>query len=178
VCIAAKNDNVASLEMLLAARGDVNRPTTDDRSTPVYMAAQGNHAQVLKLLMKAKANVNGTLNRKQGGWTPLFVAAGFGHVNIVKLLLKHPAIHTSLVQKSVAPRNFWGFTVPAGMTPLDIAQRCKRSPVVRMLLSSAASAVSKPRKATTSASAASKHKAPASLADDAIKRMRLHSASK
>lgn len=40
VCVAAKNDNVASLEMLIAAKADVNQPTEDDGATPVYMASQ------------------------------------------------------------------------------------------------------------------------------------------
>ena len=52
--------------------------------TPLLMASQNGHAEVVKLLLAAKADVNAAMTN---GVTPLFIASEKGHTEIVKLLL-------------------------------------------------------------------------------------------
>ena len=100
---------------------------------------QSNHARSLRLLFKAKAAVNSCLKKNNGGWSPLFVAAGAGHTAVVRALLRHADIRPSVIQRSLAPRTCWNQTIPAGLTPLDVARRLKRTDCVRALANTTAS---------------------------------------
>ncbi|CAL1290689.1 unnamed protein product [Larinioides sclopetarius] len=57
-------------------------------ATPLHIAAHVGAAEVVKFLLKKKANIDA---RAVGGSTPLHLAAHSGHVNVVKLLIENGA---------------------------------------------------------------------------------------
>ena len=58
------------------------------KSTPLIEAARGGHEEVIRVLLKAGAEVNKTVML---GMSPLHLAASFGHIDVVKLLLESGA---------------------------------------------------------------------------------------
>ncbi|KAJ1476917.1 ankyrin repeat-containing domain protein [Baffinella frigidus] len=72
----------ATALLLLLAR--VDRHETKDGSTPLLLAAQNGHAEVVQLLLKAGAD---TSTMDTDGLTPLHFAVSNGHAAVVKLLL-------------------------------------------------------------------------------------------
>ena len=73
---------------LLEARAAVNIANNEGVS-PLYCAAQDGHVDILKLLIKAKGDVNQVT--KEGEVFPLMVASGRGLVEVVELLLSNGA---------------------------------------------------------------------------------------
>ena len=73
---------------LLVAKAAVNIADINGYS-PLYYAAMEGHVEILKLLIKAKGDVNQCERRK--GTSPLIVASGRGFVEAVELLLKNGA---------------------------------------------------------------------------------------
>jgi len=69
---------------LLGSNANVNARRTDDGSTPLYIAAQNGHTEVVKLLLDNNADVNAT--RLYYGDTPIQAAQRRRHFDIVKLL--------------------------------------------------------------------------------------------
>ena len=60
-------------------------------STPLFMAAQNGHLEVLKLLIEQEASIDQIDTDR---WTPLLVAVANGHLEVVKLLIeKGASIH-------------------------------------------------------------------------------------
>lgn len=57
-------------------------------STPIYVAAQNGHYEVVKTLIEHGANVEA---KYKGYYTPLYIAAQKGHLGILQLLLVHRA---------------------------------------------------------------------------------------
>lgn len=99
--LAANWGCVDIVRFLIEAGADVNRGDEDDKETPLMIAAArtnlyGNkiyigdngHIEVMKLLIKAGANVNA---KSSFGWTALMGAANAGSIEAVKLLLKSGA---------------------------------------------------------------------------------------
>ena len=68
---------------LLVARAAVNVANNNGFS-PLYYAAQQGHVEILKLLIKAKGDVNQVT--KEGGFSPLMAASEKG-LAVVELLL-------------------------------------------------------------------------------------------
>ena len=58
--------------MLLGAGADVNRATTDDGSTALWIASQESYPEVVRLLLGAGADVNKATT--DNGQTPLSIA--------------------------------------------------------------------------------------------------------
>lgn len=86
--MAAKNGDIEGVQQRLAAGDDLN--LTDTRGeTALYKACAASHIDVVKLLIKAKADVN--IATKYGGETPVVVAAEKGYDDIVTLLIKAKA---------------------------------------------------------------------------------------
>ena len=70
----------------MEAKADVDKAGAEG-DTPVYHAARNGHADVLQVLIRAKADVAACL--RVNGWSPLFVAAAAGHEAVVQRLLDH-----------------------------------------------------------------------------------------
>jgi ankyrin repeat protein len=59
-----------------------------DGSTPVFMAAQMGHVDVIKYLAEHGADLNTPMH---DGRTPVYIAAQMGHVEVIKTLVGHGA---------------------------------------------------------------------------------------
>jgi ankyrin repeat protein len=87
--IAARKGHVGVVSVLIETPGvDLNAAITDGAcadDTPLFIAAQKNRLDVLKMLIAAEADVN--IARDVSGCTPLFIAAQKGHAGVVDLLI-------------------------------------------------------------------------------------------
>lgn len=88
-----------------------------DRVTPIYLAAQNNHFEVMKLLAQHEADIDVECKIYE---TPLFIASQMGHLGVVEWLLE-----------SGVYVNRWSLNK---VTALCIAVRNKRVDVVKALL--------------------------------------------
>ncbi|MBX3722061.1 MAG: ankyrin repeat domain-containing protein [Turneriella sp.] len=87
--MAAKKGDIEGVQQRLAAGDDLNL-TDVQGETAIYKACAASHIDVVKLLIKAKADVN--IATKYGGETPVIVAAQKGYDDIITLLIKARAI--------------------------------------------------------------------------------------
>jgi ankyrin repeat protein len=72
-------------EYLVRAGAQVNNPSNNELSvTPLQSAAAGNHASIVRMLLKNGANPN---VRERNGFSPLHAAAENGNTEIIHLLL-------------------------------------------------------------------------------------------
>jgi uncharacterized protein len=113
----AAND-IVEIRRLLDAGADVNLRNKYD-ATPLYMASEYGHAEVVKLLLAANADVN--IAERIMGTTPLNIASAKGHTEVVKLLLAANA------DVNIASK-------PIGLTPLIVASMKGHTEVVKLLL--------------------------------------------
>lgn len=81
--------NPRVLEILLAARADVNHQGPHGE-TALYIGARSGDEESVKGLLGHKASAN--IAESVRGWTPLFIASVEGHVGIVELLVRAGAI--------------------------------------------------------------------------------------
>ena len=72
--MAAQNSHVGVAHLLLEAGVDCNKGTTDIGTTPLFIAAQNGHVEIVRLLIKARTDT---------GVEPLHIAVEMGHVNVV-----------------------------------------------------------------------------------------------
>jgi ankyrin repeat protein len=82
------------------------------------MAAQSGHTEVVKLLLKHRADHN---KAKKDGLTPLYIAAQEGYTEVVELLLKNGASPNKTITND-------------GRTPLHMAAQSGHTEVVKLLL--------------------------------------------
>jgi len=75
------------LKKLVENGADINRERNNG-ATPLFIACQNGHENVVKYLLEHGVNINKELN---DGWTPLIIACCKGHENVVKYLLEHGA---------------------------------------------------------------------------------------
>ena len=106
--------------------------TTDIGSTPLIVACEKGHCEVVELLLAhPKTDVNKTMS--VNGSTPLTMACWKGHYKVVELLLAHPMTD---VNKTMTMTNSWDLECQAtGATPLIIACKEGHERVVQLLLS-------------------------------------------
>ena len=97
-------------------RIDVNVATKTANCTPLVMAAQNGHLNIVKHLLKAKANVN--IAKMDDGASPLIMAAQNDHPEIARVLIEAEA--------DKEYKSMYG-------TPLVIAKRHKREDVKAVL---------------------------------------------
>ncbi len=77
---------------LLVERGDAfSDEQTMDGFTPLHLASQKGHLNVINRLFELGASIN---EKDNDGWTPLRMACAGGHLNIVILLLRRKALTT------------------------------------------------------------------------------------
>jgi hypothetical protein len=84
---AARQGNVATIIVCLAAGADVNQ-TNADGYTPLHFAAEGGHVEAVHALLDGGAAVD---QANQYGVTPLFIAAFHGRVEVIRTLLDRGA---------------------------------------------------------------------------------------
>ncbi|XP_007475347.1 ankyrin repeat and SOCS box protein 3 isoform X2 [Monodelphis domestica] len=75
-------------KMLLEAGADVNE-TTVEETTPLFLAVEYGHVDLVKLLLRYGADVHGS--HSMCGWNSLHQAAFQEHTDLIKLLLKKGA---------------------------------------------------------------------------------------
>lgn len=86
--VAAVIDNNKVAELLVERGAEIDAKSTQAGSTPLAEAARWGHADLVKLLISKKAEVNWRANN---GRTPLMEAAFFGHVDVIKVLIQNGA---------------------------------------------------------------------------------------
>ena len=101
--------------MLIDAGADVNKATTDDGTTPLYIASGKGFADVARMLIDAGADVNRTDNDNRSA---LGAASFEGHADVVRLLISSKA--------DLNIKGKWG-------TPLKEAIDDKKPEVVKIL---------------------------------------------
>lgn len=123
----AVSDNSELIRLLAKNGGKVN-VGDNDGNTPIYEAIElGNLKTVKELIhLGARVNVSNAI-----GMTPLHIAALNGCYDIAACLVKCGANTTAQTKKQLRLRN--GKIVPAGKTPLAIAQITGHSGVARLL---------------------------------------------
>ncbi|KAE8600760.1 hypothetical protein XENTR_v10013399 [Xenopus tropicalis] len=84
--LAAKSGSVRCVQLLLQAGADPNE-VTNEETTPLFLAVEGGHKEVVELLLKNKANINGP--HSCSGWNPLHQASLMGRTDIILLLLEN-----------------------------------------------------------------------------------------
>jgi hypothetical protein len=75
------------VKMLLKKGTNVDQ-ANNNGATPLFIAAQNGHLEVVEVLLEQRANVN---QAKNVGATPLYIAAQNGHLAVVKALLEKGA---------------------------------------------------------------------------------------
>lgn len=115
--VAAKGGHLKVVELLLAAKADVNAAGTDYR-TALHLAAEQGHFETVERLLEAQADSF----RLAGGQTALHLAAERGHLNIVNRLLE------------TQPRGYDTHEDSWTPTALNLAARNGRLEIVQKLL--------------------------------------------
>jgi len=105
------------VKLLLNNNADVNASRSDNGATPLYVAAQNGHTEVVKLLQDNNADVNAS--RTNDGSTPLYVVAQNGHTEVVKLLLDNNADINAMTHH--------------GQKPIDSARRNLHFDIIKLL---------------------------------------------
>jgi serine/threonine-protein phosphatase 6 regulatory ankyrin repeat subunit B len=162
--------------VLVHAKADIDKATTDNGRTPAFMAAQQGHTDSLQVLVHAKADID---KAKTGsGETPAFRAAQNGHTDSLQVLLQAAADvtrcldgngwcpllvasgagHLEVVRllmdrapqmvhvRSTAEHRYWGHFIAAGSAPVDVARQLHRDGVVQLLALLIASAGGQPKR--------------------------------
>lgn len=144
VCVSASWPAAAEMIHLMARKGDAQkvseilasgvspdlpstRNTTKKGMSPLYVASQFGHEDVVRVLIEAGADVNfgGTPSEGDNYWgNPLLVAAGWGHAGVVRILLDAGA-------DPDAVSDYYG-------TPLSLAKRGGHDNIATMLVAAGA----------------------------------------
>lgn len=114
--LAVRPINEEIVNLLVAAGADVNR--VSNRGLPLALAAEHNNLSIVRLLLDARSNVNGT---DSDGNTPLQKSIMSGNINIVRTLLNAGA----------------DVNAPASeekLVPLQVAIQCFSVPIIILLL--------------------------------------------
>ena len=104
----------------LISQMDVNQAETRDGATPLYMASQDGHVEVVKaLLTHQQIDVNKA--RTKYGDTPILIASANGHEQVVKVLIVDPRVNVNQARAT------------DGATPLFIASLNRHVEMVKGL---------------------------------------------
>ncbi len=115
---------------LASAKGDIDivlktiaykkqyiHDATSDNITPLWMASQNGHSDIVKILIQAGADVNKT---REDGMSALSMATMKGHINVAELLL---ATNANIQQAD-----------NQGITPLIMAAICGHGEILSLLI--------------------------------------------
>ena len=121
---AAKLGNKQKMEIILECNVTDLNSIDIDGQTPLYLAAENNHEDLVRLLLMQRGiDVNkGIESGEMAGSSPLFVAAHLNLTKIVRLLIDHPDIDTNKGRNS------------DGRTPLLNSALFGYTKVVKLLL--------------------------------------------
>lgn len=84
--LAAMNGHESVVKLLLAHGATADDAVMGRDQTPLSVAAEEGHLDIVKLFAQAKCDMQ---SRDCFGWTPLAHAASNGHVDVVRFLLDH-----------------------------------------------------------------------------------------
>ncbi|CAH1101713.1 unnamed protein product [Psylliodes chrysocephalus] len=166
--IAAAQGSVTVIEELMKfdRQGVISARNKLTDATPLQMAAEGGHAEVVKALVRAGANIT---DENKGGFTAVHLAAQYGHQQVLEVLRSSNTLRITSKKLGVTPLHVAAYfgqadtvrellthvpgtvksdapsgasLVPAlgnesGMTPLHLAAFSGNENVVRLLLNSA-----------------------------------------
>ena len=82
--LAATRGHLQIIEHLSKLIGDINIPMVHERKTPIILACEKGHIEVVKFMVPISTNPFASDNQ---GLNPLHIAASQGHANIVRYLL-------------------------------------------------------------------------------------------
>uniref|UniRef100_A0A8C8RDG0 Ankyrin repeat and SOCS box containing 3 n=1 Tax=Pelusios castaneus TaxID=367368 RepID=A0A8C8RDG0_9SAUR len=116
--LSANRGCLESVTVLLEAGADPN-DVSCEAPTPLFLAVENGHAEIIKLLLQHRANINGS--HSWSGWNSLHQASFQGHTEILKLLLEQGA-------NKECVDDF-------GITPLFIAAQYGKLESLRILIS-------------------------------------------
>lgn len=85
---AASDGDVEKVKSCLAKGADIETKNSRWKATPLYLAVNFDHEEVVEILLEKNANVD---SKDCDGETPLYRAAAVGNETIVKMLLEHHA---------------------------------------------------------------------------------------
>ena len=123
--ISAWNGYTDLVQLLLLNKADLNLPGPGG-STPVALASQRGHSQLVSVLLSAGCDVRKTCALGDNcSVTPLHLAAQNGHVDVVRLLIDAGAeVNAAMVCPDMK-----------GVTPLHLAVQAEHLEVMDILLS-------------------------------------------
>ena len=134
---AARNGDVESLGLLLAAGARINDPLPDGM-TPLTLAARSGQSAAAKFLIEKGADVNAAAV----GFTALHAAVLMGDLEVVKSLVSHGANpNIQLTKPEPIRRGGQDISLPVsylGYTPLLLAAKFADADIERALLDAAA----------------------------------------
>ncbi|KFP70703.1 PREDICTED: ankyrin repeat and SOCS box protein 3-like [Acanthisitta chloris] len=116
--LSARHGSVECLHVLLEAGADLNNVTTE-ATTPLFLAVENKHTEVVKFLLQHGANVEGP--HCWSGWNSLHQAAFQGSTEIMKVLLEKGASKN--------------YRDDFGITPLFVAAQYGQLESLRLLVS-------------------------------------------
>jgi len=114
--MASQNGHAKVVQMLLAARADVNKGSATGGVTPLIKASNNGHTGIVMQLIMAKAEINAA---DKVGWTALHYASYKGYTDIVMQLI------TAKADVNAADKD--------GVTPLQIASEFHHAKTVKLL---------------------------------------------
>ena len=91
----------AEVQFLLEARAEPSAPMSSDGATPLLIAAQNGHTQVVNLLLEAGADKD--MQRTSDGSTPVIMAVQFGQLAVLRELVEVSADLSSARADSLTP---------------------------------------------------------------------------
>ena len=100
---AAKQGDLARIQVLLSADPALIAARDKDGSTPLHCAVWKGQERVVAFLLKAGADVNSRNQNEHWGTTPLHAAAHADHASIALLLIEHEADMTALDPEGRSP---------------------------------------------------------------------------
>ena len=90
------------MKVLAGCTENPNAPDCDNGITPIHLAAEYGHFEIVKTLLDYTKTPNVPENK---GWTPIHYAAQNGHTKIVKKLLRYSENPNTPDNHGITPAN-------------------------------------------------------------------------